>query len=43
MFTGPDGSFDFQKAVNQFDQMIKTVNQVSPIMKQIGALFPPKK
>lgn len=42
-FLGPGGSFDFQKAVGQFEEMVKTVNQVSPIMKQIGALFTPKK
>lgn len=42
LFTGPDGSFDFQKAINSFDQVMKTANQVSPIMKQIGSLFRPK-
>lgn len=43
MFTGADGSFDFQKAVNSFDQVMKTANQMSPIMKQLGSLFTPKK
>lgn len=43
LFTGPDGTFDFQKAVSQFDEMMKTANQVSPIMKQLGSLFTPKK
>lgn len=43
MFTGPDGSFDFNKAISSFDQIMKTANEVSPIMKQIGSIFMPKK
>lgn len=43
MFTKPDGTFDFQKAANSFDEIMKTANQVSPIMKQLGSLFAQKK
>lgn len=42
MFTGDNGKFDFNKASNAIDQVVKTANQVSPIVKQIGALFTPK-
>ncbi|OIJ18727.1 hypothetical protein BKP45_15695 [Anaerobacillus alkalidiazotrophicus] len=39
MLTGADGTFDFQKAIKQFDEIMKAANQMSPIMKQIGSLF----
>lgn len=38
-FLGADGSFDFNKAINHFDQFMQTANQISPIMKQIGSLL----
>lgn len=43
MFTGENGKFDFNKASSTIDQVVKTANQVSPIVKQLGALFTPKK
>ncbi len=42
MFMGENGKFDFNKASNALDQVVKTANQVSPIVKQIGSLFTPK-
>jgi hypothetical protein len=43
VFGAQDGTFDFQKAVSQFDQLMKTANQISPIVKQLGSLFTIKK
>ncbi|UCZ51904.1 YppG family protein [Bacillus shivajii] len=38
-FQTQDGKFDFNKAMNTFDQVVKTANQVSPIVKQVGQYF----
>ncbi len=38
-FKNPQGGFDFQKTFQTVDQVIKTVNQVSPLVKQFSSLF----
>lgn len=41
-FQTSEGKFDFQKAMTTVDQVVKTANQVSPIVKQVGSFFQPK-
>ncbi|MCE7794780.1 YppG family protein [Salipaludibacillus sp. CUR1] len=38
-FQTSDGKFDFQKAMTTMDQVVKTANQVSPLVKQVGSFF----
>ncbi|WP_100404206.1 YppG family protein [Bacillus solitudinis] len=38
-FTSEDGKFDVGKTVQTVDQVVKTVHQVSPLVKQVGAFF----
>ncbi|MBM7096009.1 hypothetical protein JSY36_09595 [Bacillus sp. H-16] len=38
-FQGKDGKFDFNKAFVTVDQVMKTANQISPLMKQVGSFF----
>lgn len=38
-FITPDGKFDFAKTFQTVDQVVKTVNQVSPIVKQVSSFF----
>ncbi|WP_280769162.1 YppG family protein [Salipaludibacillus daqingensis] len=38
-FQTSDGKFDFQKTMTTMDQVVKTANQVSPIVKQMGSYF----
>ncbi len=38
-FQTKDGKFDFNKAFTTVDQVMKTANQISPLMKQVGSLF----
>jgi hypothetical protein len=41
-FQTSDGKFDFQKAMTTMDQVVKTANQVSPLVKQVGSFFTTK-
>ncbi|WP_096189307.1 YppG family protein [Evansella halocellulosilytica] len=38
-FQTPDGKFDINKAMTTVDQVVKTANQISPIVKQVGGFF----
>ncbi|MGJ9383902.1 YppG family protein [Salipaludibacillus sp. CF4.18] len=38
-FQTAEGKFDYQKAWTTMDQVVKTANQVSPIVKQVGSFF----
>lgn len=38
-FQTEEGKFDFQKAMTTVDQVVKTANQVSPLVKQVGSFF----
>ncbi|WP_088105289.1 YppG family protein [Halalkalibacter urbisdiaboli] len=38
-FMSEDGKFDMGKTVNTVDQVVKTVHQVSPLVKQVGSFF----
>lgn len=38
-FTNESGNFDMGKTVNTVDQVMKTMHQVSPIVKQVGSFF----
>lgn len=38
-FQSSEGKFDFQKTMTTMDQVVKTANQVSPIVKQVGSYF----
>lgn len=38
-FYNENGTFDFIKAAKTVDQMIKTVNQVTPLIKQFSLLL----
>lgn len=38
-FKSSDGKFDLQKTMTTMDQVVKTANQVSPIVKQVGGYF----
>ncbi|UTR15265.1 YppG family protein [Salipaludibacillus sp. LMS25] len=41
-FQTSDGKFDIQKAMTTMDQVVKTANQVSPLVKQVGSFFTTK-
>ncbi|ARK30817.1 YppG family protein [Halalkalibacter krulwichiae] len=41
-FTNENGTFDMNKTVNTVDQVMKAVNQVSPIVKQVSSFFTKK-
>ncbi|PYZ93330.1 hypothetical protein CR194_09050 [Salipaludibacillus keqinensis] len=41
-FQTNEGKFDFQKAMTTMDQVVKTANQVSPFVKQVGSFFTTK-
>ncbi|WP_227936084.1 YppG family protein [Alkalihalobacillus deserti] len=38
-FTNESGNFDMGKTVNTVDQVMKTMHQVSPIVKQVSSFF----
>lgn len=38
-FQSSEGKFDFQKTMTTMDQVVKTANQVTPIVKQVGSYF----
>lgn len=38
-FTGPDGKFDVSKTFQTVDQVVKTVNQISPLVKSVSSFF----
>ena len=38
-FKTKDGKFDFDKASNTLDQVVKVGSQISPIVKQVGGFF----
>jgi hypothetical protein len=38
-FTNENGQFDMGKTVNTVDQVVKTMNQVSPLVKQVSNFF----
>ncbi|BAB05992.1 YppG family protein [Halalkalibacterium halodurans] len=38
-FTNQDGTFDINKTFQTVDQVVKTVNQVTPLVKSVGSIF----
>ncbi|WP_209122232.1 YppG family protein [Alkalihalobacillus sp. BA299] len=38
-FKGPNGNFDIAKTFQTVDQVVKTVNQISPIVKSVSSMF----
>ncbi|GAE35751.1 YppG family protein [Halalkalibacter akibai] len=38
-FTNESGKFDMGKTVSTVDQVVKTMHQVSPIVKSVGSFF----
>ncbi|WP_216827826.1 YppG family protein [Alkalihalobacterium elongatum] len=41
-FKGEDGKFDISKTFQTVDQLVKTVNQISPLVKSMSSMFTPK-
>lgn len=41
-FLNDEGKFDFEKTASTIDQVMKVGNQISPLVKQVGALFSKK-
>jgi len=39
-FMTPEGKFDFQKTFHTVDQIVKTANQIPPVLKQFSSLLP---
>lgn len=41
-FKNEEGKFDFEKTAMTIDQVMKVGNQISPLVKQVGAIFSKK-